>query len=117
MWGQLKYKSGNKGHMGGRQQVVKGKVTYRAAEPDGDRGLETERAGEYGELTGYIPTFLDLCLGEFYGNWVHTNNSRHLSGQTVDNVSWKTWWRELAMMPQGTTINQGERWVGALRGH
>ena len=52
------------------------------------------------DLPGYTPKAVDLCLQDFYLEWVHINDGGHLSKGISDDVTWHTWWWELDMMPE-----------------
>ena len=49
-------------------------------------------------MHGYKPTPEDLCVYNFYRDWVHTNDGGQLSGGIADSTIWQSWWRDLAVM-------------------
>ena len=75
--------------------------------------------GAGGGKPGYNPTPEDLCLQEFYGDWVHSNPGTHLDGGISNNTVWQAWWRYLVVMPlrlYDTPSGRVERrFVGTLR--
>ena len=43
-----------------------------------------------GYCQGHVPTPKDLCMRDFYGNWVHTNDLSHLDGGGYGKIYWKS---------------------------
>ena len=77
-----------------------------------------EGEGTAGDLPGYTPTPEDLRLQEVYGDWVHANPGTHLDKGVHNNLVWKAWWRDLAVMPSRRydvpSGRVGRRFVGML---
>ena len=76
--------------------------------------------GEKGYEPGYTPTPEDLRLQEVYRDWSHANPGTHLDDGIGNDTAWKSWWRDLAVMPSrrydAPSRKVGRRFVDTLRG-
>ena len=116
-------------------KTKRGRGTTHDASANGDKGAgkgeekssgsrETETPpedgeGKVGDVPGYNPTPEDLRLWEVYRDWVRANPGTHLDRGVCNNSAWKTWWRDLAVMPlrryDAPSGKVKRRYVGTLR--
>ena len=52
----------------------------------------------YGDLPRYKPMPEDIILKDVYGQWVHTNDGRNLSGRIADDAKCNMWWCKIPLI-------------------
>ena len=58
-----------------------------------------ESEGTTGDLTVYVPIREYWSNKEVNGDWVHSKNVEHLSGEIQDNKELQNHWKTLVVMP------------------